>query len=280
MKNLAPFLFAILLLTACNKDDDITEDVPPTSNSARTYNADFLHDYFTLQCDITRNTAGFLPTIAARSYGYLGLTAYESVVHGIPNAQSLQGQADGFYEGSLPSPNPDQVYNWALVCNAASAATMRNMFGSNLQESDGVLIDEMELENESNLSINEEQGVIERSIQYGKELAAAIFEVSSSDGGHESYLDPWQLPYNVEQDDYCWVPTGPQPQPLTPYWQQNRSFIANIAEKTQVEANIPFSIDPNSEFYGQAMDTYTQVVNNTPEEATIAEYLHPHRPHL
>ncbi len=273
MKRILFVAITAALITGCAKDDEPTQDTSPTkSAAAKTYDAEFMIDYFSLQCDVVRNTDGFLPTIASRSYGYLGVTAYESVVHGISGAQSLAGQVQGISAGSLPLPNTELKYNWALVSNKAMANMMRSMFGVNLNPDDAVLIDNMETNTKAQLSAGVDSEVILRSEQFGADLADAIYQISKTDGGDESYLNPWQTPWEVPQADYCWVPTDAQLQPLSPDWMNNRSFIANIAEDTQVEAHIPYSADPQSEFYAAAMEVYNQLNNNTPEQVTIAEY--------
>ena len=266
---------ALMVLIASCKKDNVPPESPISSPYTNTYAGDFLQDYFSLQCDIVRTTNGFLPTSAARAYGYLGITSYEAVIHGIPNGQSLVGQIQGFTPGSLPTPDLDKDYNWALACNAACAQMMRYMFGSNLSADNLAMIDQMEADNRESLSQSVSDEVLSNSINFGSELADAIYEVSTTDGGHEAYLDPFSLddPIIIPADAYCWVPTGAQQYPLTPYWSNNRSFISDIASSSQVGDHVPFSSEVNSEFYNYAMEVYDQVNNlNSPEEVTIAEY--------
>lgn len=273
MKRILTIAIAALIFSGCAKDDEPTVQENPTkSAAAKTYDADFMIDYFSLQCDIVRNTDGFLPTIAARSYGYLGVTAYEAVVHGIPGGQSLAGQVQGMSAGSLPIPDATLKYDWTLVSNKAMADMMRYMFGGNLKSDDAILIDNMEANTRAKLAAGVNADVIARSDQFGAALADAIYQISKSDGGDESYIDPWQAPWDVPEAEYCWIPTDLQLQPLSPDWMNNRSFIANIVEKSKVGMHIPYSTDPQSEFYAEAMEVYTQVMNNTPEQVTITEY--------
>jgi len=274
MKRLSLFLCIALIVASCQKDDK--QDDPantPVSAKAKTYEGDFLQDYIILTCKVAQTTDGFFPTQAARAYGYIGVTAYESVVYGIDEAYRLEGQIDGMPEGSIPNPDLNLRYNWAIACNAATAEMMRLMFGLNLSDENREEINVMESANLASLSFDESQEVIDGSLAYGISVAEAIYDVSITDGGHESYLDPFQLPYTLESDDYCWVPTDNTLNPLSPYWKENRSFISGVVSASQPGDHIPFSTDPNSEFYGQAMDVYEQVtVLNTDEERTIAEY--------
>ncbi len=266
---------AAFLFVSCQKDDE-TENPSQTPNSAKTssYEGTFLQDYIKLSCTITQTTNGFLPPQAARAYGYIGIAAYEAVVYGINPENRLEGQLDGFAEVSIPDPNSQEKYNWALACSASAAKMMRHMFGENLTPENLELINNLEENTYQSLSVGVSDDVINRSLAYGEAVADAVYTISQSDGGHESYLDPFQLPYELELDDYCWVPTNEANQhPVAPYWMNNRSFISGSTDNSQPTAHLPFSTDTESEFYGQAMDVYNQVTNlNTDEERTIAEY--------
>lgn len=270
MKRLSLLLLLSFIAFSCSKDDSETTT---TNSKASTYEGKFLQDYITLTCKVSQTTDGFFPTQAARAYGYIGVTAYESVVYGINPVHRLEGQIDGIPEGSIPNPDSDLPYNWAISCNAATAEMMRLMFDLNLSDENRSAINALESDNLARLRSGEDDYTVARSIAYGLSVAEAIYEASKTDGGHESYLDAFQLPYDVEVDDYCWAPTDNTLQPISPYWMENRSFISGIVNASQPGAHVPFSTDPTSEFYGQAYDTYQQVVEfNTDEERTIAEY--------
>ncbi|MGB6037046.1 MAG: vanadium-dependent haloperoxidase [Cryomorphaceae bacterium] len=273
MKRLSFLLLLAFVAVSCSKDDSETTT---TTSKTSTYEGKFLQDYITLTCKVAQTTDGFLPTQAARAYGYIGVTAYESVIYGIDPSYRLEGQIDGFSEGSIPNPDSELKYNWAIACNAATAEMMRLMFDLNLSDENRLAINTLESDNLARLRAGEDDYTVARSISYGLSVAEAIYEASKTDGGHQSYMDPFQLPYTMETDDFCWVPTGgpngPQ-NPVSPYWMENRSFIQGIVNASQPEAHIPFSTDSNSEFYGQAMEVYQQVNTfNTNEERTIAEY--------
>jgi len=271
MKRLLIIFLAGVLVVSCQKDEESNEY---GSAKAQSFEGEFLQEYITLTCKVAQTTDGFFPTQAARAYGYIGVTAYESVVYGIDEAYRLEGQIDGMPEGSIPDPDLDQKYNWAIACNAATAEMMRFMFDHNLSDENSLAINTLESDNLARLRVGEDEYTVARSIAYGLSVAEAIYEVSKSDGGHESYLDPFQLPYTLETDDFCWVPTDGQTlNPLSPYWMENRSFVAGVVNSSQPGAHVEFSTDPSSDFYGQAYDTYQQVVElNTNEERTIAEY--------
>lgn len=273
-KTLIPwFLAIVMMLVSCQDDlDQFSPDV--ISEPTRSYEGTFLQEYFFLNCRITQTTPGFLPTQSSRAYGYLGLAAYESVVHGIDKDYSLAGQINGISVGALPQPSPNLEYNWALACNAASAHIMRRMFERKILAENRERIDRMELQNRIELSKNVKEEVIQRSEDFGLAVAEALYQISKTDGGHEAYMEPFsQKDFIMPKDEYCWVPTSPQLEPLSPHWGSNRSFVANVVERSQPIPNLPFSKEEGSEFYKQAMDVYNQVTKlNTEEEVTIAKY--------
>lgn len=260
-----------VLLAGCGDDDPTSVD-NISSKPANSYSGQSVRDYFALLCTVTKSTPGYFPPQAARAYGYVGVTAYEAVVHGIPGARSLAGQVNGLASNALPTPDNGMEYNWEISSNAAIAEIMRKMFEKKITPQNLQSIDSMEAAHLQMMSANVEQGVIDRSVQYGKSLATAVYQYSMTDGGHESYMDPFQLPYTAPTDSNCWVPTGAVKNPISPSWGSCRPFLTINVTGTQPTPPLNFSSDPSSGFYGEAMQVYTQVRNNTLDQVDIAKY--------
>ena len=194
-------------------------------------------------------------------------------MHGINSMYSLAGQLNGFSESSLPVPSPSLIYNWSIASNAAIAEEMRRMFEKKITIANSHSIDSAETANLAILSTNVNQEVVNRSIKFGKDIATAIYQLSVSDGGHEAYLDPFQLPYTMPPDPSCWVPTSATLHPVSPYWGNNRPFIFENVSNTQQAVPVAFSTSPSSAFYNQAMQVYNQVkLSNTAVNISIAKY--------
>lgn len=262
--------FALLLISSCNKEDVYINPLPTKGNAARSYSGETVRNYFTLLCRVSKTTSGFFPPQVARSYSYVGLAAYESVVNGIPHAQSLAGQLNGL--SNMPKPSSDLEYNWGICSSTAIAEMIRKMYEKTITPQNLESIDSLENAALSNFSIGVSEDVVNRSIQFGKDVTNALYQYSVTDGGHESYLDPFQLPYTLPVGPYCWIPTGGVKTPISPYWSKNRPFITDDIEHTQPLDHVPFSTDPSSEFYNQAMAVYNQMKNNTSEQIEIAKY--------
>ncbi|MFZ1704975.1 MAG: vanadium-dependent haloperoxidase [Saprospiraceae bacterium] len=257
----------VLFTTSCTDDNNHQESLETAQ-----YQPDYLIAHFEQLCHLIKDTDGFFPPQAARVYGYVGLANYEAVVHGIKGAISMQSQLNGFSSVTLPKPEKDQVYNWAIASNAATAKMMRHMFEKRLNASITFKIDSVENTNNILLSFGHSQDVVDRSKIFGQQIADAIFEYSKTDGGHESYLDPFQLPFSGPTDEFCWIPTNATLTPLSPKWGKNRPFLTQNITHTHPGPPVAFSTDPNSEFYKEAMVVYNQVKNNTTEEIAIANY--------
>ena len=269
-KNLFRILSLFLLigfLQSCTKDQPLVE-----SQETETFAANHLIDYYDLICTTTKNTPGFFPPQAARAYGYISITNYEAVRHGIEGAVSLQSQLKGFQSYPMPVPEHDLEYNWAIASNAAVAKMMLYMYDKNLKAADKLLIEDMEKANLKEMSATINVEIVDRSVAFGKKVADVVYDYSKGDGGHEAYLEPFQKPYAIPTDAYCWVPTGSVKDPLSPRWGNNRPFMDVNVEKTKVPMPVVFSESKDSEFYREAIATYNQVKNNTTEQVEIAKY--------
>ncbi|MEZ4910819.1 MAG: vanadium-dependent haloperoxidase [Saprospiraceae bacterium] len=261
------FLISVLFFTSCNKD---TVDI--SSKSTERYEADHLLKYYDQLCKFVKTTPGFFPPQAARAYGYVSIAQYEAVIHGIENGISLQNQLNGLAYYTLPQPVADKEYNWAIASNAATHKMIKYMFGSKLSPANILSVDSLYKVTLDNLSATADQNVVTRSTEFGVKIADVMYDYSKTDGGHESYIDPFQLPYTVPSDEHCWVPTSTVKTPLSPKWGTNRPFLINNIAKVQPVMPVTFSTDQNSEFFREAMFVYNTVKNNTSEQVEIAKY--------
>jgi hypothetical protein len=270
MKKVLSLVFSLVILAACRKEYYGNDDF--THRPAYTYSGKQVRDYFTLLCKISKTTPGFFPPQVARAYGYVGIANYEAVLNGISGAQSLAGQISGLSATDLPKITGSLQYDWSIASNTATAEMIRKMFERKITVQNVALIDSTEQANLKELSAAADPDVVNRSVQFGKAVAAAIYNYSINDGGHLSYLDPFQLPYTMPTDAACWVPTGAVTTPVSPRWGENRPYIpADVANALQY-APKQFSTNPSSEFYKEAMEVYNQVKVNSAEQIEIAKY--------
>lgn len=264
------FLSANLIL-GCRKESKTP--LPQLNNKqASAYSSKFVRDYFDLTCKIVKNTKGFFPPQASRAYAYISLAVYESVVPGIDSKKTLAGQITDLEVSSFPKADPQAEYNWAISANSATAEMMRKMFEINIKPENLEEINKVESENKLALSSGVSGDVILRSEEFGKAIATALYNYSKTDGGHQSFLDPFQLPYELPTGDDQWIPTGAALKPVAPKWGNNRPFLQSNITHTEVPPCYEFSSDPQSEIYKDAYNVYQQVKMNTAEEILITKY--------
>jgi hypothetical protein len=265
-------LLFTLFLAGCDNQNPGNVIPQKVSMGADEYSSDFARAWYTQLCKATKTTAGYYPPMASRVFGYMGVTLYESVVHGIPNAKSLAGQLNGLAVGALPQPESTKEYNWSLVANAALATTMRNFFPVSFSSGakNHVSIDSLETKYKTVLSTNISPDVVDNSVQYGKALATAIFEYAKTDGGHEAYLTPFAGKEIIPTGAQYWVPTNGT-DAMGANWGKNRFMLsANIS--VRISPHLAFSTDPNSAFYKQALEVYRQKSLNTADQEEIARF--------
>ncbi|MEP7323756.1 MAG: vanadium-dependent haloperoxidase [Saprospiraceae bacterium] len=266
MKNAFLILFCIVVsFTTCKKDEMI--DDSPTQ-----YDASLVYDWFRLECTIVKETGGFFPPQAARAFGYTSIALYESIVPGIPQAASLAGQLQDFNPNSIPKIEIGKEYHWSIVANAALATIMRQLFEKKISPENLTRIADLENKNYIQLSTKFGSELGFRSANFGKSMANAVFQFSKTDGGHEQYVDPFQLPYTWPAKTGSWIPTGAALNPLAPTWQNCRPFLNSDITQSQPLAHVDYSIENSSEFYKEAMNVYNIVTNATAEQKEIARF--------
>ncbi|HPH45417.1 MAG TPA: vanadium-dependent haloperoxidase, partial [Chryseolinea sp.] len=219
-----------------------------------------------------KHTPGNTPTFTSRCLGYIGLTMYESVVHGRSGSKSMAGQLNELDE--LPLPEVDVEYNWELSLNAGQAAILKKLY-SHAQAEDIAAINLFETTVYDEIKLTVSDDVAERSIEFGRAIAEAIFEWSKTDGGHEGYLNNFDVTYVVPAGPSYWTaPFLGQSSsllPLHPYWGNNRTFLASDGA-LPVPAITPYSQSPTSVNYNFFNEVYKKQKSLSGEDKRIAAW--------
>jgi PAP2 superfamily len=257
----------ITLPVACVKDK------PSTFAGAQDYTASVPSSYFNLAIRLTKEGPGFSPPVAARAYAYIGLSLYESVVTGMSEHRSLQGQLTNFGSNAVPSVAKDTEYNWELVANANMAEICRLMY-PNATAANKDSIASLEASNYARISANINLDIALRSTEYGKKVAQAVFQYASADGQEQCYLNNFPTSYQSPTADGAWIPTPPafQAKPLQPYWGYVRPFLLADIVNTQPAGHPAYSAALNSPFGIEAQEVYNVSKNLSSEQEIIAKY--------
>jgi hypothetical protein len=277
MKSLLLIMIAAFFIpTGCKKGEGIIQNEGKHGFLAALYNADVPLAWFKLAVSLSRVIPGNTGPVASRSFGYMGLALYESVVPGIPDNKSIQHQLNGLAD--LPKVEDNKLYYYSVSANAALANMARHMFG-NATAAQNFTIDSLEnafnTEFKSFLSSQAFDHFVsddfDRSVSFGQSISNAIYNWSTTDGGDKAYLNVYPSSYVVPVGPGLWVPQ-PGQAAQHPYWGNNRTFIAGNATSTQPGLPPAYSTDPGSEFYKEELEVYDESINQDPEHRIIALY--------
>jgi hypothetical protein len=230
---------------------------------AMQYDAAVPTAWFDVVQRLIMHTPGYSPPVASRALGCLGVGLYESLVPGMSDHVSLSGTLRDL--PPLPR-NAGGAYHWPSVANATLASMARSLFPT---APDGLRAEIDQLE--ARMAGSVPRGILLRSVEAGREVAAAIDAWSRSDGGHEGYLRNFPSDYVPPVGEGMWVPTPPGFQPaLQPTWGRNRGMALDTALTCDPGPPPPFSMDEDSAFFAEAVEVYQTVNGLTAAQREIA----------
>lgn len=247
-----------LFFQSCKRDEITTVSEFPLAKSfdAKVYQA-WNEKFMALD----RYASGNRPGPGPRALAYLGLSAYESVVAGMPEHNSLGEYFPGL---SLPRAESDQEYYWPACVNASYGYLMQKFFpqmaAAYPDEYNGIATLQNQLRQQYAAQTTPE--VLERSEAFGLAVAAAIYAWETLDAaGHNAFFTPQPAGYQPPAGPGLWQPTWPDfSAAVYPYWGDVRCF-AMRHDDLIARPPLPYSEVDGSPFYMQALETF-QVVNN------------------
>ncbi|SEM92190.1 PAP2 superfamily protein [Loktanella fryxellensis] len=242
--------------------------MPPDSEARA---RDAIDGWYRLILELVRHTPTYSPPVAARAFGYLGVTAWEATVAAHPGLRSLAGQLSGLT--SLPAGDgtaPDH----GVILNAALAAAVPVLFantGPTGQRAMAAMTDRLA----TRVAEGVGPAVVSASAAHGAAIAAHVLAWSDTDGGAVVANMGFPMTYPAVGGPADWVPTSlvrQQQMPLLPEWGQNRTF----AMPTGADCGLPpppdWSTAPDSAFYAEARAVYDTTTSLTPDQLAIARF--------
>lgn len=261
----------ILVFNSCRKNDVTAyQEVPKLSDAP----ADIAVKWADMTLYSIRFSAFNTPTYSSRSLGYLGLAMYESIVQGDSAHRSMNGQLNGL---SLPLQETGKPYHWILSLNAAQDTLLKLLYPvpGNSHRFIHQRIDSLSKAVYAEQSKDIAPETVDRSIQFGRAVALAIYNWSLTDGGDKAYTRNFDPNYVFPTGPSYWVPPvrgqTVSLYPLHPHWGNNRTFVT--ANSTlPVPPILPFSTDTASAYYKIYKAVYDKDHNLTLEEREIAAW--------
>jgi hypothetical protein len=255
-------VIVVLCLAACTKDSTTFSEL----SQAKIESGKVATDWLKLSVELTSETPGYTAPIATRTFAYLGIGIYETVVLGIEGQPSLQGKIQGLQPQSLPVIyEGGQVY-WTVAVSECMNSLFKKFY-RNAPPAGLKKIQDLYMAQKAYLPDNADQEVIAKSSQFGLMMAEAIYKYSVTDGQEEAFLNNYPTNYSAPKGQGLWAPTSNQiKKPLLPYWGTVRTF-SSLTEFTDPVNPPVYSTESNSVFYAYALDVRNRVLNL--DDATV-----------
>jgi hypothetical protein len=257
-------------ISSCKKND-VEQKIPNQhleSGSVATQWAD-------MTLYVLRHAKYNSPTYSSRSLGYLGLTMYETVVYADSSMRSMKGQLNGLT--TLPVPENDDAYYWPLVLNAGQQSMLKYLYPLNSNSTADLFasIDSLYTVILKQKSAGIAKPTVDRSVLFGKSIAAAIYEWSKNDGGDNGFLRHFDPSFSFPSGPSYWVPPARGQTitnyPLHPYWGKNRTFVTTNSQMP-IPSITAYSKDPATEYYKMYKAVYEKNKILTTTEKEIAAW--------
>lgn len=240
-------------------------------NSIGRFDSYIAQSWYSLLLKMVIETPGHTPPIAARSFGYTGIALYEALVGEMKDNHSLVGQLNGLT--MIPQRKYGNSYLAPVTANAALARIIKDLFG-NASTANLAKIDALESVNNNLYAGHTSDIILDRSREYGRAVADAVYDWSLTDGGAQAYLNNFPTSYVPPVGIDKWIPTPPLFQSaMLPYWENNRPMVStNGPGSVDPPAPPAFSTTVGSPFHNAAYEVYNVNVHLTSEQNAIALY--------
>jgi hypothetical protein len=198
--------------------------------------------------------------VAARIYGYMGFTIWESVYGGIPKSKSMAGQVNDYYESA--SINPDLEYDWGIVLAASMKVVLPELIEKISPNQKTIINLLSELQENQRLAQGVSQTVQEQSKSLGLQVGTRIAWRMRRDGRDNIKGVVPVLPARTANTPWYWDPKTLNQTPVEPMWGTLRTFILENSQGCEAEPPFPYATDVTSDFYKEAKAVYDMPRNN------------------
>ena len=254
MKRIFLLLLAGFMLVPFGCQDTDTNDSGYLSlkNKATDYDGAMAHEWMQLGYQMAKDNFFFGPH-AARTYGYLGLTVWESVYHGIPNAKGMEGQINDYEAANF---DPNKEYDWGIVLCSAMKVVFPELI-ENFSTSQRSQVDVLaSLQEDQMMGKGVSELVRENSRDYGNRVGLKIVQRMHKDGRDVIQNIIPVLPERDSEHPWYWDANTVGQTPVEPMWGTLRTFVVDNSQSCEIDAPLPYSTDPNSQFFKEAKEVF------------------------
>jgi len=267
--------FFLVYLYSCQKDmsklPNADNRVSEMARAAQSFKAkhesaevvfDWYHYVANLQLRISPQPVYIL---LHRSFGYIGVALYEAVRPGIKHGESFSNLL--YQMPQMPKIDEGKPYLWSASANAVLASLFQKYL-TGLSDADKASIQQHEAATRQSLRQLAPEDVINRSEAFGRAVATAIYNWSTTD--QFSLLSTTYQPSALPGS---WVPTPPNfPSPTGGDLRYSRPFLSYSLKAVAPEMPVTYSSDPWSAFYQAAKDVYDIGKSLSAEQKAIANW--------
>jgi len=205
----------------------------------------------------------YSPPVAARTYAYISVAAYETLLNENKKSISLAGQLHGLTPFPVPENGKDYSYTLAAVHAIFTVGKTLVISEQRVEDFERNMLGEFKKDGIP-------ESVFNNSINYGQKMADHIISWISKDNYNQTR---GMAAYTIKGDSASWKPTPPvYMRAVEPHWNKIRTFVIDSAQAFKPVKPAHFSTDSSSEFYREAKEVYNQVNENTEEERNIANF--------
>ncbi|HET6721562.1 MAG TPA: vanadium-dependent haloperoxidase [Chitinophagaceae bacterium] len=227
----------------------------------KTFSSDALLRWMDFQLGLYKaNVASVGGPVGMRLIAYTSITAYESVVPGMPSYQSLSGQLTDM--PAMPETQPGYAYYWPECLNAAMSYISKNFLPPVTKTPDQIAaINNFEaLLHSEFASQGANAQLLDRSAAFGRQVAERIVQWSTTDRAAWP-AGAFTTPTTFDVTTGKWIPTGTLATVVVPYWGYTRKLVANSLSGINSLNPFTYSNLPGSDFYKMNEQIYNNTYN-------------------
>ena len=229
---------------------DLSSKAQQNSQKQAEESADVPFQWYNFMTVLQRTVAPQpLVFIQARAYAYIGVGLFEAVQPGIQSGKSLSNKL--YQMPAMPKPDHSKKYLWSASANAAIASMLKQFLVS-LSPANKASIDAKELAIYNQLMLTNNDDVMIRSAAFGRSIATAIYNWSTSDN-----FSVTSGTYSPLTQSWAWVPTFPNfPKAIGDNLEHSRPFLKYSLDATAPPMPVVYSENPTSAFYMAAKEVH------------------------